>query len=77
MVAIEEDTIKLLRECDAGIKMGVEAIDEVIQYVTNSELKQYLERNKADHDQLKSELQKLLDQYHDEGKEPNAMAKSM
>ena len=77
MVAIEEDTIKLLRECDAGIKMGVEAIDEVIQYVTNSELKHYLERNKADHDQLKSELQKLLDQYHDEGKEPNAMAKSM
>ena len=35
MVVIEEDTIKLLRECDAGIKMGVEAIDEVIQYVNS------------------------------------------
>lgn len=25
---IEQDTIKLLRECDAGIKMGVSAIEE-------------------------------------------------
>ena len=77
MVVIEEDTIKLLRECDAGIKMGVEAIDEVIQYVNSPELKQYLEKNKSDHEKLKSELQKLLDQYHDDGKEPNAMAKSL
>ena len=73
MVVIEEDTIKLLRECDAGIKMGVEAIDEVIQYVNSPELKQYLEKNKSDHEKL----QKLLDEYHDDGKEPNAMAKSM
>ena len=77
MVVIEEDTIKLLRECDAGIKMGGEAIDEVIQYVNSPELKQYLEKNKSDHEKLKSELQKLLDEYHDDGKEPNAMAKSM
>ena len=27
---IEQDTIKLLRECDAGIKMGVGSIDEVL-----------------------------------------------
>lgn len=77
MVVIEEDTIKLLRECDAGIKMGVEAIDEVIQYVSAPELKQNLETNKSDHEKLKSELQGLLDQYHDDGKDPSAMAKSM
>ena len=77
MVAIEQDTIKLLRECDAGIKMGVEAIDEVIQYVSDPELKGHLEKNKSDHEKLKSELQRLLDQYHDDGKEPNAMAKGM
>lgn len=27
---IESDTIKLLRECDAGIKMGIESINEVL-----------------------------------------------
>lgn len=36
---IEQDTIKLLRECDSGIKMGVSAIDEVLKYVHDEELK--------------------------------------
>ena len=30
---IESDTIRLLRECDLGIKMGVSEIAEVIDYV--------------------------------------------
>ena len=29
---VEQDTIKLLRECDAGIKMGVSSIDDVLDY---------------------------------------------
>ena len=36
---IEQDTIKLLRECDAGVKMGVDSIDEVLPYVKDDELK--------------------------------------
>ena len=35
---IEPDTIKLLRECDAGIKMGVKSIDDVLDRVKNSDL---------------------------------------
>ena len=34
---IEQDTIKLLRECDAGIKMGVSSIDDVLDYVDDGE----------------------------------------
>ena len=30
---IEQDTVRLLRECDAGVQMGMEAIDEVIGFV--------------------------------------------
>ena len=30
---IEQDTIKLLRECDAGVKMGIKSIEEVLEYV--------------------------------------------
>ena len=26
---IEQDTIKLLRQCDAGIRMGIDSIDEL------------------------------------------------
>ena len=74
---IEADTIRLLRECDAGIKMGVEAIQEVEQYSSDPELRQFLKSNMAEHEKLQSELQDLLDQYHDDGKDPNAMAKGM
>ena len=74
---IEPDTIKLLRECDAGIKMGVSAINDVEDYVNDDTFKRYLVKCKNEHEMLKEEIQNLLDQYHDEGKNPNPMAKSM
>lgn len=74
---IEQDTIKLLRECDAGIKMGVSSIEDVLDKVSNRTLKQYLSDSKEAHNGLDKELQELLDRYGDEGKDPNPMAKSM
>lgn len=74
---IEQDTIKLLRECDAGIKMGVASIDEVLEYTHHEELQKLLSDCKKEHDLLKEEIQLLLNEYHDEGKEPNPMAKGM
>jgi len=74
---IEQDTIKLLRECDAGIKMGVSAIDEVINHVQNGKFRQLLSDCKKEHEKLDQELQKLLDRYHDDGKDPNPIAKGM
>lgn len=37
---IEQDTVTLLRECDAGIKMGVYSIEEVLGDVNNGNFKQ-------------------------------------
>ena len=74
---IEQDTIKLLRECDAGIKMGTESIDDVLEYVHSGELKNHLSRCKDEHLTLGKELEEMLDSYGDDGKEPNAMAKGM
>ena len=74
---IEQDTIKLLRECDAGIKMGVASIDDVLDQVHSGELKQYLTECKKKHEKLKDEIQTLLEKYHDDGKEPNPIAKGM
>ena len=74
---IESDTIKLLRECDAGIKMGIASIDEVLEYVHDKKFDKYLSDCKDEHNKLKNEIQGLLDQYHDDGKDPNPMAKSM
>lgn len=74
---IEEDTIKLLRECDSGIKMGVQAIDEVLSYVKNEDYKTNLTRCKKEHESLKNEINTLLNKYQDEGKNPNIMVQGM
>lgn len=74
---IEQDTIKLLRECDAGIKMGVQSIEDSLKYTSNGELKRTLEKNLAGHIEIQERLQGLLNSYHDSGKEPPAMAKGM
>lgn len=74
---IEHDTVRLLRECDAGVKMGIAAIDDVLKDVTNEKLKEKLVDLKDDHQQLNADVQKLLGKYHDEGKDPNPIVKGM
>lgn len=74
---IEPDTIKLLRECDAGIKMGITSIDDVLDYVSDDSFKKYLTDCKDSNIKLQSEIQSLLEHCHDDGKEPNPMAKGM
>ena len=74
---IEGDTVKLLRECDAGVKMGVSSIDDVLPYIRSHAFKQYLTDCKKEHEILRQEVEDLLARYKDEGKNPNPMAKSM
>lgn len=74
---IEEDTIKLLRECDAGIKMGIKSIEEVLDHVKSNSLRNELDKNKREHDKIKTECYELLRDYGDIGKDPNPMASGM
>ncbi|MBQ8182675.1 MAG: hypothetical protein IJ025_02090 [Clostridia bacterium] len=74
---VQQDTIKLLRECDAGVKMGVSSIDDVLGYVKSENLKKFLIENKDEHHKLDTEIQLLLADYKDAGKEPNPIAKGM
>lgn len=74
---IESDTIKLLRECDAGIKMGTASIDDVLSHVQSETLQKLLSMCKEAHNSLESEIQTLLSKYRDDGKNPNPIAKGM
>ena len=69
------DTIKLLRECNAGIKMGVSSLDDVLEHVKDENLKNLLEQSKATHTKLGNTTHTYLQEYQDEGKEPAVMAK--
>ena len=74
---IESDTIKLLRECDAGIKMGVKSIDDVLEYVGAESLKKILVASKRHHLELQKRIENILNDYHDDGKKPNAFVTAM
>lgn len=74
---MEDDTIKLLRECNAGVKMGITSLDDVMEHVKDEHLKDVLIQSKETHSQLGSETHEYLMRCHDEGKEPAAMAKMM
>lgn len=71
------DTIKLLRECDAGIQMGAESIEEVLEDTKSEELRKILDDAKEKHYSIGEDLKKELYKYADDGKSPNAMAKGM
>ncbi|MBS4982439.1 MAG: hypothetical protein KHZ72_14175 [Lachnospiraceae bacterium] len=73
----EQDTIKLLRECDAGIKMGISSMEEVLEYVHDAKLYRCLSECMKKHEKLQEEIRKILQKYQDEGKEPGAVAKGM
>lgn len=74
---IESDTVKLLRECNAGTKMGIDTIEEVMERVKERAFYALLKTCKEEHIKLESETGALLQDYCDEGKEPNPMAKGM
>ena len=74
---MEDDTIKLLRECNAGIKMGVSSIDEILDETTDPKLMQMLKDVKEEHKRLGSETHRLLNDYDDAGKDPSPIAKGM
>ena len=74
---IEQDTVKLLRECDSGIKMGVKSIDDVIDHVHDKELKTFLNRCKDEHESLAREVERMLVEYGDDGNDPSAIIKGM
>ena len=74
---VHKDTISLLKECNAGVKMGVTSIDEVLDNVKNDNLLNLLTENKEEHQQLGSKIHELLNEYGESGKEPSAMAKGM
>lgn len=72
-----EDTINLLKECDAGAKMGIDGINRVINKTENKKLKSLLEKYLKDHEKLEEKIQEELKKFKDEEKDPSPLAKAM
>lgn len=74
---METDSLNLLKECDSGVKMGISSLNEVIESVSDLELKEVLQESRNTHELLKNRVEKYLEKYQEEGKEPPVMAKAM
>ena len=74
---VESDTVKLLRECDAGVKMGVDSIEDVIDNVESDRFRAILEESKRGHKVIECDILSMLDQVGDGGKSPGTMARGM
>ena len=72
-----QDTIKLLNECNAGIKMAVESLDEVLDKAKKENLITILRNSLEEHKKLGDLTHQKLNEFHDKDKEPSALAKAM
>ena len=77
MLTMTNDTVNLLRECNAGIKMGILSIDEMLGSIRSEALKERVKKSREVHCKLGAETAKLLEELEHETKEPPAMAKIM
>ena len=71
------DTAKLLKECDAGTKMAISSINEILEKVEDPKLNEILTHSRNAHEQLESEIHALLNYHEEDQKEPDPIAKGM
>ena len=71
------DTIYLLKECDSGSKMAVSTIDEVMEKIKDSSMKNLLRESREHHEKLGNQIHSQLIDHNSEEKDPNVMAKGM
>ena len=71
------DTVNLLKECDAGAKMAVSSINDVLEKINDSKLKQILVESKSTHEKLCNEIHTLLSKHGSGEKDPTPVAKGM
>lgn len=73
---MNEDTICLLKECNAGCKMATDSMEQVMEYVENDELRKLINQYNEPHIALGEECNRLLKEGNKDEKDPPLMAKA-
>lgn len=76
MITLNEDTINLLKECNAGCKSGTNSMKQVLPYVENNKLKAIIEEYNDKHIKIGDECHKMLNLYNEEEKDPKTSARA-
>ncbi len=73
---MNEDTIKLLKECNAGCKSATNSMEQVQPYISDEALKNLIDEYNDKHIKLGDECHKMLNELDQEEKDPSPMAKA-
>ena len=74
---MNNDTERLLRECNSGIKMGINSIKNVLPYCKGENIKQILNACSDKHATLGDKTHRALLKLNADTKPPHAMARVM
>lgn len=73
---MSNDTIALLKECNAGCKSATNSMEQVLEFVKEDKLKELIERYNKKHVELGDKCHELLNKANEEEEDPHPMAKA-
>lgn len=71
---MQDDTRKLLLECNSGCKMAIDSMNQLEEYARDDKLKKILGAYKDKHEKLEDKSSELLKELGEGEKEPGMMA---
>ena len=72
-----DDTLALLKECDAGVKMATASLDDVREHVEIPELRAILNTSRQQHELIGREVQDVLEKNGGHDRDPHPIARKM
>ena len=72
-----EDTKGILQECDSGVKMSINSLNDAAEKADNEALRNLLKDSVSEHAAIGREIQEQLRKHNAEGKNPAAIAELM
>ncbi len=73
---LNQDTVNLLKECNAGCKMAIESLEQLREYARSEGLQQIIKKGLDDHIKLEEKTHRLLNEAGKQDKEVNPMVKA-
>lgn len=73
---VSQDTVELLKECDAGCKMAIDSMEQIAKFVTDDKLQTLITKYNKDHIRMEEDLHRALNNIGAEEGEPNPFAKA-
>lgn len=73
---MNEDTMNLLKECNAGCKSATNSMEQVMPYIENENLKSTINKYNQMHIDIGDKCHLMLNECNEEEKDPPVMAKA-